>query len=53
MFCLCFVSGIKEAMGLLEDASIHGGILIVVSDGQEHKGPYIRDVYQEVKFVCN
>ena len=45
------VEGITRALDLLEAANIQGGILIVVSDGNENRDPRIPDTYERVSFV--
>ena len=42
------VVGIALALTMLDTANTHGGILIVVSDGEENRDPTISDVYQRV-----
>ena len=43
------ISGIREALQLLQETDDSAaGTLIVVSDGQENRSPYIRDVWDEV-----
>ena len=48
---LC-VEGIERALDLLDTANTLGGILIVVSDGEENQRPFISDVFTRVSRFC-